>query len=255
MFGRISGDFCLCMCVLVSGCGKSDVAGDPSKLVIASEEKVEPRNGADPVGKQPADKAPPLPSGGAYQFPDDEGGKILGKILLPRPPAKLPAPPARLPTQRSLPPALSNPEVPFSPNLGIPARLPQNGLPIAKPTALPDRVLLELARSFPEVPAKLVMPEGALTNVPAPDVRQPADLPILAKPTTDRASLEDPTADYSTASVNGAVLPLRQTTAPFVKINLPDPFENAHAAQSRTTLSEDPATALGAPQPPRPQLK
>jgi hypothetical protein len=256
MPGRISGAFCLSVGVLLSGCGKSDVAGDPSKLVVASEEQpAEPMKNPQPVGKDAPKTIPAPAAGNQYQFPDDEGGKILGKTLPPAAPARLPPPSPQQPIERKLPPSLSNPEVPFSNDVGPLPRLPQIHPAAPKPTPLPDRVPFEMSRIFPDLPAKLVMPEGALTKIEAPDLRRPVDLPILARPTPDRASLEDPTADYSTSSVSAAALPLRQTTAPFVKVNLPDPFENAEAAKSRTPLTENPVSVLGTPQLPKPQLK
>jgi hypothetical protein len=45
--------------------------------------------------------------------------------------------------------------------------------------------------------------------------------------------------------VISAMLPLRIDPTGFIRINLPDPFENADAAKPRTPIVEDPNRALG----------
>ena len=40
-------------------------------------------------------------------------------------------------------------------------------------------------------------------------------------------------------------LPLRSVQAPFVPVNLPEPFENAKAAQVKVPFGDDPRTAMG----------
>jgi hypothetical protein len=47
-------------------------------------------------------------------------------------------------------------------------------------------------------------------------------------------------------------LPLRATEAAFVRVNLPDPFENSAAVKVKIDVKDDPLTALGNPPPPKP---
>jgi hypothetical protein len=51
-------------------------------------------------------------------------------------------------------------------------------------------------------------------------------LPILARPVPDRASLEDATAAYSATAATTAPPVWRTKPAPFLRLNLPDPYEN-----------------------------
>ena len=84
-------------------------------------------------------------------------------------------------------------------------------------------------------------------------VKQSTNAPTaLARPTPDRASLEDPTTEFTARSILSDNLPLRVTMALFVKVNLPDPFENAEPAKVKLTIPDDPAKALGNPPLPRP---
>ena len=117
---------------------------------------------------------------------------------------------------------------------------------------LPDRVPLELAQTFPNLPERIEFPVGSLTKWEMLDVKQPAPLSILARLTPDRASLDDPTLEFTAQSILNNKLPLRSTEAPFVKVNLPDPFENVEAAKVKVAIKQDPLTALGNPPPPKP---
>ena len=254
MFAKLLSTFCVGFCVIGLGCGKSD--SEAAKPIVAAQEAPQiTEKAVEEVAKEPAEKAAPLPVGGSYQFPDDEGGKLLAKILPPKAPLAFAPSSVQAPIVRSLPPALSNPEVPFLPNLATPTLYPLNPLTPTRPVPLPDRIPLDLSRSFPDVPAQVVMPEGALSKLPSIDMARPVDLPILARPTPDRASLEDPTSDYTATSVIAVTLPLRDTTAAFTRFNLPDPFENVEAARLRAPFPEDPLSALGNPPPPKPEVK
>ena len=96
------------------------------------------------------------------------------------------------------------------------------------------------------------MPVGSLTSFETPDVKEPAPVPILARPTQSRASLDDPTVDFTAGSIINDNLPLRSTVAGYVKVNLPDPGENVEAARVKVVVSEDPLKSIGYPPPPRP---
>ncbi len=121
-----------------------------------------------------------------------------------------------------------------------------------RPSAPTERVPVDLAGVALDRPDRIELPVGSSLQTPTPDVKQPPGLPILARPSTDRAPLEDPTADWTAASIITVKLPLRSTQAPFVKVGLPDPFENVEAAKVKTAVAEDPLRALGNPPPPKP---
>jgi hypothetical protein len=57
-------------------------------------------------------------------------------------------------------------------------------------------------------------------------VNQPIPLPILAQPVSSRAPLDDATAEASRNAALATSPPARSTPAPFLKIDLPNPFEN-----------------------------
>ncbi len=73
------------------------------------------------------------------------------------------------------------------------------------------------------------MNAGPRLRVPSVDANVVPPLPFLAKPIVDRASLTDATEEMSAKVAVGAPMPRRTTPAPFVKIDLPDPFENRKA--------------------------
>lgn len=76
-------------------------------------------------------------------------------------------------------------------------------------------------------------------RVPSVDVNQPIPLPILAKPSADRAPLDDATTEASNAAVLSARTPERTKPMPFLKLTLPDPFENRRPVVPPLTPSEE----------------
>jgi hypothetical protein len=89
-------------------------------------------------------------------------------------------------------------------------------------------------------------------RVSSTDVNLLPPLPLLANPGSDRASLEDPTADDSLKSALSAAPPIRSNPAPFQRLNLPDPFENAQTIRLRAQLPEEQSPATGPVRPPKP---
>jgi hypothetical protein len=92
-------------------------------------------------------------------------------------------------------------------------------------------------------------PDSRRIRAASPDVNQPIPLPILAQPVSDRAPLDDPTADASTAAATSAPIPPRTRKAPFVKRTLPDPYDNRRTEVPVPEESKD--FPLGNPQPPQ----
>jgi hypothetical protein len=184
-----------------------------------------------------------------FRFPDDKGGQMLAKVL---PPAdKIPltddggsSKPKRLPGSA----ALEHPSVPLGPNQGQVPRLPatRKGPPL-RPRPLPDD--LPLSGMRPEPPQEAQFPAGDRVRLPGPDVNQPAPLPLLAVPAPDRTT-DDPTADFSSAAAQSASVPVRTAPAPFVKLSLPDPFENRDVIRLRQTPPEKDEPVSATPKPP-----
>jgi hypothetical protein len=187
-----------------------------------------------------------------FAYAEDDAGKLLAKMLAPPAVAPLapPSPAGRL--ERPLPGWLEFPECPTTQRSLGPVRCPARNDHGVRPAAPIERAPLQLAQAALEPPDRPELPVGALVSRPAPDVKLPPSLPILARPSSDRASLEDPTTEFTAASIIRATLPLRSQQAPFVKVNLPDPFENAEAVKVKITVTEDPQKALGSPPPPKP---
>jgi hypothetical protein len=225
--------------VFIPACGQpavSVVVNDPGpEAVVRAQADDEPR--AD----QPnGDKA-----GDGFRFPDDKGGQMLARALPPT--DKAPAATENVSAgPKPLPgvPALEQPSVPLLPNQGQVPRMPAGRKgPLLRPRALPDE--LPLSGSRPEPPQEPQFPAGDRVRLPGPDPTQPAPLPPLATPAPDRTSSEDPTAEFSSAAAQSAVLPARSTPAPFARTGLPDPFENRNAVRLREAPPEqgDPVTA------------
>jgi hypothetical protein len=181
--------------------------------------------------------------GDGFHFPDDKGGRMLAKVLPPAdtPPAEnVRSAPKRLPESA----ALEHPSVSLPPNQGQVPRLPadRKGPPL-RPRPLPEE--LPPAVSWPKPPRETQLPAGDRVRLPGPDVNQPVPLQVLAAPAPDRTALDDPTADFSFAAAQSGMVPPRQAPAPFVRVSLPDPFENRDAVKLREPPPEkgDPVTA------------
>jgi hypothetical protein len=253
--------FLLLSVVLAAGCGKSD---PPPAVVVAPPPEVAPESDtisgrapsteADPPAKAPPTEksaAPAVVGGGSFKFPDDSGGKLLAKTLPPTNPPTLTDPTPTAPRPRALPAYLDAPSVPTT-AAGPPVpRLPLPPGRETRPTALPDRVPTDLAPTILRLPDRGEFATAPLTKQSGPDPANPADVPILsAKPVPDRASLADPTVEFTARSVVSPTLPLRTQPAGFLRFNLPEPFEHSAAARP-PVVAEDPNRALGTIPPPR----
>jgi hypothetical protein len=149
------------------------------------------------------------------------------------------------PRDRKRPAFLDAPMPPLPDAANSPPRLALPPVKAVRPIPLPERVPTDLGAVIPDLPARPEVATGSLTRIPARDQSEPAGLPILSpKPVADRAPLTDPTAEFTAASVISPSLPLRTTPAGFVRIDLPDPFENAAAGKVRTPVVEDPNRVL-----------
>ena len=199
----------------------------PAQAAPAEQKSNESVKHSEPAKADPA----PIPDGGAFPFPNDAGGKALAKALTPALP-RLAEPTG--PRERQAPAFVTAPAPPPAVSALPPPRLAVAAAKDVRPTPLPDRVPPDLGGTFPQLPPRSELPSGALIRVEGRDPSKPAELPLLSsKPVPDRASLADPTVEFTARSVISIVLPLRADPAGFVRINLPDPFEHAAAAKPR----------------------
>jgi hypothetical protein len=229
----------------LTSCGQSSAPPEVAVVpAVAADEKPQPAPTVEPAQVAKNDPVP-IPDGRSFAFPDDAGGKALSKTLTPAAPPPMPAAAPAAPKERKVPPFLDAPAPPMPDAASTPPRLGLPPIKDVRPAPLPDRVPLDLGGVIPELPARPEIATGPLTRTEGRDVSRPADLPVLSpKPVSDRASLADPTAEFTAGSVINPNLPLRTEQAGFVRINLPDPFENADAAKVRTPVVEDPNRVL-----------
>lgn len=190
-----------------TGCGRRAVS--PTQDAAAADPDQVPHSA-------PAADGPP------FHFPNDAGGALLAKTLPPAEPHGLPgaAGPRRLP-----PPAgLTVPPLPPPPSLALspPAPAERNRKPL-EPRLVSEETL-GLDRGDPDPPQPRSFVVGDRIRLPSEDVNLPAPLPILARPTPDRASLDDPTGDASAAAALAASMPSRTNPVPYFRVTLPDPF-------------------------------
>jgi hypothetical protein len=225
----------------LTSCGQSPAPPVVAAMPAIVSDQPEP---AKPVPTEKPE-SPPLADGGTFVFPDDTGGKSLAKMLTPASPPAMPASAPPRPRERKLPAFLDAPEPPLADAASNPPRLALPPIKDVRPTALPERVPPDLGGSTAELPPRPETPVGSLTRIPAADLSKPAPLPALGqKPVPDRAPLADPTAEFTAKSVISPGLPLRTEPAGFVRINLPDPFENAGTAKVQTPVIENPNRVL-----------
>jgi hypothetical protein len=229
---------------VLAGCGRQPVVVlNPDPVALAKG----PDNGKDGDG----------PQGGAdgvegFRFPADPGGKHLGTLLPPRENFRLPPEPPSGPRPHPALPALENPTLP--PPLG------QAGLPRlpaektarpARPGPLPEDMPLLSYHGTPAQPQEPALTPGVLVKAASPNVGQPVPPPVLGQPMPDRAPLDDPTTDASLAAALAAAMPSRTNPAPFLKLTLPDPFENRETGRLRETPPEEGIPVAATPRLPK----
>jgi hypothetical protein len=181
---------------------------------------------------------------------DDGAGKLLEELTTSGSPGiRIPLP-RKSPRERILPARIAQPEPADVANTLVPVRCPSPALADVRPVALVERASTDFAPLAFVVPERIEFPVAIFTALPAADVTRPVPLPTLARHSVDRGSLEDPTAEFTLQSIVNNKPPLRSLPAPFVKVVLPDPFENAEAVKVKITIKEDPLTAVGNPSPP-----
>jgi hypothetical protein len=193
----------------------------------------------------------PLSRGGdktPFAFPDDQAGRLLEKLLRPGQPASSRSG-AALRAQASF--ASARVEDPTTPLTPVQVELPKIRLAPAsmgRPRAVAEQV--SLPGQDPRRPQTVGLPPGTRIRLESEDVNKPIPLPTLGQAQPDRAPLTDPTLEASVAAALAGRLPGRTAPAPFVRLNLPDPFENSHAVRLRTPPPESPSPSAAMPRTP-----
>jgi hypothetical protein len=207
-----------------------------NKESFSGEPKATVRPGKAELAVQNQKKEPEKDQG--FSLPKDKGAKLLGDLLRPADKSLV----GELSKKRFFGPGfLERPEIAAPKYQGLPPKtaVKDGGKPVLPKPAAEE---LPLSRYFgdPQLPVVVKLEGTALVKWPTPDPNEPAPLPILAQPKSDRASLTDPTADASTDAALSGTIPVRENPAPFLRVNLPDPFENRQTIRVRNPLPEDP---------------
>jgi hypothetical protein len=179
---------------------------------------------------------------------EDLGSRVVARTLAPPETPKQPMGRRTKPVPWRGLDSLEKPEVALAPPLTLLISFAPKKREPSRPRVLADLVVLADYTTEPDVPQRLDLPPPKLIRTPSRDVNLPIELPSLANWKPDRASLDDPAAEFAIESAQSAASPLRQQPAPFVPINLPDPFPN------RTNVTaQEPEPPVVAPTPQLPK--
>jgi hypothetical protein len=188
---------------------------------------------------------------GSFAFPSDRGGELLAELLVPpekgRPAIELASDKRRVgDSVGALEPAPL-----YMPSETARARpVLEKPLTPRKPGAVPEAVPFLDQLTSPRLPETTTLVVDSRIRTPAPDVNEPLPLPILGERVTDRASLDDPTLEASVALALAASPPRRATRLPFIRLTLPNPFENRDALRWGRDVEELPMPAALVPHKP-----
>jgi hypothetical protein len=180
---------------------------------------------------------PQPPEDAGFRFPDDHAGKLLAKVLPPS---------DTLPTAERATEPRPHPGAPHVESPSLP--LPQTGTDIPRVALAahyeprPHLVMEEVfvaAHAEALLPATVFLEAAERVRVPSVDVNKPIPLLILAKPSSDRAPVEVVTGEASNAAVVSGTTPARTKPVPFLKLTLPDPFENRRPVAPPIMPSEE----------------
>ncbi|MCE9531114.1 MAG: hypothetical protein K8T89_08320 [Planctomycetes bacterium] len=230
------------------------LAAEPAKTEVPAPKAVEGPKTAEPAKSEvPVAKAveepKAAPTGEGFRFADTDAGRLLAKLLSGSPVPPLAPLELKTQSERPLPAYIGFPDMPSAPS-ARPARYPMPARIDPKPAASAERVPFDLAEVNLPRPEKIEVPEGKPMTQTRLDIAVPLVVPMLSRYTADRASFEDPTVEFTLQSIVTDKLPLREIVATFLRINLPEPFENAGGARIQTPVAEDPNRSIG--ETPRP---
>ena len=178
---------------------------------------------------------------------DDPAGSV-DRLLQPTAPKPLAADYRSQPTRRAGLALLEQAELMPAAGSLKPIELPAFRRAILVPRLMRDAIPLAYDTADPILPQRIELPATRLIRTPSRDVNLPLDLPVQATYRLDRASLDDPTMEYSVQQAQGGEIRQREKKAPFVRVNLPEPFENRLEIQS---AQPEPPLVAPVPQPPK----
>jgi hypothetical protein len=208
-------------------------------------------SGEKPAGKDAETKksdSEPAPVAESFRFPDDPGGRVVARVLAP--PEFLPVNKQQTQRTKPAPRSLEHPSVPLPQQIASLPRLNEGKLgrpPL--PQLVTPEPLLGIEESFGALPQSLSFPALDRVKIVTPDVAVPVTLERMAQPVAEKVATTDPTLDASKAAVLSEPLPSRETPVPFLKLTLPDPFENQETG--RLPATEPEALPDGTVRPPR----
>ena len=86
--------------------------------------------------------------------------------------------------------------------------------------------------------------KGPAMPYPPRDAERPLSLPVVSKHEPDKAGKTDPVAEASQGMIGKFTATARPTPAPFVRLVVPDPFENRNLLRGVPPIPEEPAPPL-----------
>src|SRR4051812_21146672 len=204
--------------------------------------RVEPKVEAEPMPETLVSTSLPA---SVYE---DIGTKLVARTLAPPETAKVPMGRRTKPLPWHGLASLENPTPPLATPLTALIDLPKSKSRSPRPRMLADLIPLADYTAEPTPPQRLDVPPPKLVRTPSRDVNLPIDLPSQANWKPDRASLDDPAAEFALESAQAVPSPLRDVPAPFVPVNLPDPFPNR---ANITSTAPEPSVVAPTPQVPK----
>jgi hypothetical protein len=194
-------------------------------------------SGSGSVVLDPELSKPMASDDSGFRFPDDPAGTLLAKALSPaemRPITERTTEPRPRPSS----PRVEAPLLPLPPcHTDLPRVAIADSHTAQPPLVMEEVFFVTFAETL--LPAVVALEAAARVRVPSVDVNKSIPLPILAKPSPDRAPLDDATIEASNAAALSGTVSARTKPAPFLKLTLPDPFENRKPVAPAVTPPED----------------
>ncbi|MBM4068713.1 MAG: hypothetical protein FJ271_07180 [Planctomycetes bacterium] len=179
--------------------------------------------------------------------PADKGAKLLDELLRPSDAAA-----TRLsqgPKQLARPASIEKPAPPLPQFRGLPARFAAKPAGKTTPRDPSEGTPLASIRETPKGPEEILFAVQALERWPSPDSGEPVPLPIMAQYVPDRASLVGPSGESSRDAALAGAMPARTAPLPFIRFNLPDPFENRMPIRTTAMNNEKADPVVSTPRP------
>jgi hypothetical protein len=86
--------------------------------------------------------------------------------------------------------------------------------------------------------------KGPVMPYPPRDAERPLALPPLSKHAPEKGGKTDPVAEASAGMVGKFIVTTRPSLAPFVRMVVPDPFENRNLLRGVAPIPEEPSPPI-----------